>query len=254
MRSTLVKPSIICRRAFDPLWQARPPSASAVEQAKPAGWTWRELHPRAYLGTLKEFYRDPLSWLALLVSTVMLAYVGGLAMFWTHAGLLGELGPAISPTVHWLLDSTLGFVGLSPAVAVIMPATLRFACAPRRRGLDAEERLRPVAFAMVAGGLFTLATVPGPIVHDLLVGRGTWLANRITELVGGDVTATTPVASAEVSQVVSIGTQILIGLPTYVALVWLSLMAVRGLVRSRRLRAADATGPQRALETVSLDR
>lgn len=36
----------------------------------------------------------------------------------------------------------------------------------------------------IGGILFALATAPGPIVHDHLVGRGTWLAGELTKLWG----------------------------------------------------------------------
>jgi hypothetical protein len=242
MRSTPVKTSITCRRAFDPVWQATSAAQPATGRATPASWTWRELHPRTYCRSLLDFYRDPLSWVALFVSTVILAYVGGLVMFWVHAGMLGELGPAISPTAHWILDSTLGFIGLGPAVAMIMPFALRYASAPRPRSMTTEERLRPLAYALLGGGLFTMATVPGPIMHDLLVGRGTWLANQVTVLLGGAPSAVTP---AEVSEVASIGSQVLVGLPTYIALVWLSLVAVRALVRARRSRSGAGAAERR---------
>src|SRR2546427_9303862 len=79
----------------------------------------RELRPVAYGRMVMEFYRDPLAWFGLFVSVLILAYGGGAVMFVLHAVVLGELGPAINPVSHWILDSTLGFIGLAPAAALI---------------------------------------------------------------------------------------------------------------------------------------
>jgi hypothetical protein len=57
----------------------------------------------------------------LALCAIALTYGGGAAMFWFHAIELGEGGPAISPWPHWGLDSTAGFLGLTPLIAVIVP-------------------------------------------------------------------------------------------------------------------------------------
>jgi len=67
------------------------------------------------------FYRQPLAWVALLVSTLLLSFGGGAVMFWFHAVLRGEQGPAIGYVDHWLLDSSLGFFALTPVLALICP-------------------------------------------------------------------------------------------------------------------------------------
>src|SRR2546421_385549 len=79
------------------------------------------VRPRALVRFYVDYYRAPLAWFGLLVTLLVVAYAGGAVMFILHAGVLGELGPAISPVEHWVLDSTLGFVGLAPVVALIAP-------------------------------------------------------------------------------------------------------------------------------------
>ncbi|MCW3043247.1 MAG: hypothetical protein JWL57_1405, partial [Actinobacteria bacterium] len=62
---------------------------------------------------LRSLYAEPVAWVALVVTAGVLAYAGGAVMFWFHAIYRGEQGPAISPWYHWLLDSSLGFFGLT---------------------------------------------------------------------------------------------------------------------------------------------
>jgi hypothetical protein len=203
--------SITARQVFDPT------DAPAVGQFP--------VTPRALVRFYVHYYRAPLAWFGLLVTLLVVAYAGGAVMFVLHAVVLGELGPAISPMAHWALDSTLGFVGLGPVVALIVPvagwAAVRVAGA-----------VRPLPFALVGGTLFALAAGPGPIAHDLLVGRGTWLADRVTGLLGGDLSAG-HVHGDAVPQVLSIGAQLAVGVPTYVALMWASLALVRAALRHR---------------------
>src|SRR5262249_5942779 len=133
----------------------------------------------------------------------------------------------ISPVAHWALDSTLGFIGLGPAVALIVPLA-GWITTP---GVGVGGR--PGAFAAVGGVLFALATAPRPIAHDLLVGRRTDLANKVTVLLGGPVHAGHATGDT-VPQALSIGLQIAVGVPTYVLLVWMALRTVRVVVRHRR--------------------
>jgi hypothetical protein len=229
------------RRAFDPdamIIETGPESpAIAVER-----WSLRELGPVSYLRVVRDFYSDPLGRVALLVSALFLTYVGGIVMFVLHAQILGELGPAILPVEHWAIDSTLGFIGLTPAVALILPGIVRFASAPRRPAYNITGRLQPARYALVGGALFALATAPGPLVHDLLVGRGTFLANHATSLLNGGTPTMAGMEMSEISPAMSIGSQILVGLPTYALLMWVSLVSVRALARaSRRLQAAQST-------------
>ena len=59
-------------------------------------------------------------------------------------------------------------------LAVILPIAVTIA--NRQTG-----KLSGAYYAMVGGTLFALATVPGPVAHDKLVGRGTWFANQLTQ-------------------------------------------------------------------------
>src|SRR5947209_10982272 len=170
--------AISARQAFDPVVD---PSGSLLRTGELARRACREMRPVACGRMLLDFYREPLAWFGVLVSTAILAYLGGAVMFVLHAEILGEQGPAISPVAHWALDSTLGFVGLGPAVALILPLA-GWLTTP-----GPGVAVRPGPYAAVGGVLFALATAPGPIAHDLLVGRGTYLANKATVLLGGSL-------------------------------------------------------------------
>ena len=218
------KLTITARQTFDPVVE---PIAVRYGAGSLTRRACRELRPTACGRMLLDFYRDPLAWFGVFVSTLILAYAGGAVMFILHAVVLGEQGPAIGPAEHWALDSTLGFVGLGPAVALIVP--LAGWITTPGVGLT----VRPGAFAAVGGVLFALATAPGPVAHDLLVGRGTYLANKATVLLGGSVHAGHAAGDA-VPQALSIGLQVAVGVPTYVLLVWVSLRTVRAVVRHRQ--------------------
>ncbi|MFC0533827.1 hypothetical protein [Phytohabitans kaempferiae] len=181
------------------------------------------LTPRAYV----DFYRDPASRLGLLVTAVSMCYVGGIAMFWFHAIYLDEGGPAISWLVHWLLDSSFAFVALTPALALIMPLAVWVA----RAVAPASKRLIPWLYAAVAGTGFALVTTPGPIAHDLIVGRGTWVAEQVTSAVGDPSAPLPPVA--DYPPLAAMAQQLGAGVPLYVALMALTVLALRALLRPR---------------------
>jgi hypothetical protein len=154
-------------------------------------------------------------------------------MFWYHSYFLGEGGPAISPYLHWFVDSTAGLVGLTPVLFVILPIAARAAWDAAPRAKDgtkdvARAGVRPVSFMAVGGILFALATAPGPIVHDRLVGRGTWLAGEITKL-WGDGRPLSP--HHQLTPVSAVLTQEAFGLPLYPALLGLLLVAGTLLMR-----------------------
>ncbi len=232
MASQLV---ITARQVFHPPTTAPAAADRAVlARAYRAG---RALRPVACVTMLRDFYRDPLAWFGGLVSLLVLAYAGGAVMFVLHAVVLGELGPAISPVAHWALDSTLGFVGLAPLVAVTVPVAAWLVRA------EAEgEAVPALPCAAVGGTLFGLATAPAPIVHDLLVGRGTWLADRVTQVLGGPAgLGHQHVHGDGVPQALSIALQVAVGMPTYVLLLWLALRLVHAAVLQREaLRRARA--------------
>jgi hypothetical protein len=181
-----------------------------------------------------DFYRDPVSWLALVVSSVTLCYVGGAAMFWFHAVHLGEGGPAISPYAHWLLDSTVAFITLTPVLVVLLPAATLAAQALA----GGARSLVPWLQAALGGAAFAIVTTPGPIVHDLLVGRGTWLAQRATELMGDPSAPLVP--RHEYPVLASLTQQLGAGVPLYVLLMGLTVLVVRVLVGARQRQNAGA--------------
>jgi hypothetical protein len=175
-----------------------------------------------------DYYRDPLAVLGFAVSAILLIYVGGAIMFWYHAVLLDEGGPAISWYSHWLLDSTFGFVGLTPALLLIMP----LATIAATRASVLNPRAVPWIYSGLAGLLFALATVPGPIAHDMLVGRGTWLANQVTQAIGDPSAQLAP--GAEYPTLIAMTLQLGFAIPIYMALTAVSVIAVRRLVALRR--------------------
>jgi hypothetical protein len=192
---------------------------------------------RTLLTVVRGFYAEPVGWVALGVCTVLLTYGGGAVMFWFHAIYLGEGGPAISPWLHWLLDSTAGFLGLTPAIALILPvaAWLGTPSTDGAAGVPGD----PTALArcaLVGGGVLALVTAPAPLLHDALIGRGTPLADRITHLWGHGFEATGE--RQDVSAVVEMAQQVTVGVPTYVLLLGLGLFVVRGSIRLGRRAAA----------------
>lgn len=168
--------------------------------------------------TFRGYYRDPVAWLALLVTSVILSYVGGAAMFYVHSVYFGEGGPAISPYLHWALDSTFGFVALTPVVAVLLPLSTWLA-----------RRLPKWSFVVVLGVLFAIVTIPGPLAHDLLVARGTPISMVVTHLFGDPAMVMPP--PADHSALAKMTHQLAAGLPVYLVLSAVSFGLVRVLVR-----------------------
>jgi hypothetical protein len=179
--------------------------------------------PRHVYRLVRDFYRKPSSWLIFGITTVVLVYGGGALMFWYHSIYLGEGGPAISPALHWFVDSTAGLFFLTPVVVVVMPIAAR--TASRYTG-----KLSGAYYAMVGGTLFALATVPGPVMHDNFVGRGTWLANELTRM-WGDGQVLGP--NHHYTVPVSLSLQLAFALPVYIGLMWL-LWTGGAFARSRR--------------------
>jgi hypothetical protein len=171
---------------------------------------------------LRGFYSEPVSWLALVVTTTVLAYAGGGVMFWFHALYRGEVGPAISPWYHWLLDSSLGFFALMPAVLLILPAALWI----MQRTRQGSRLARTGRYVALVGALFAAVTGPGPILHDLVAGRGTWLARSAQSLFGVD-----PAVAHRHEVVHSLMSeslwQVALGIPVYIALACLGLVTIR---------------------------
>jgi hypothetical protein len=179
------------------------------------------------LRTVIDYYRDPLAVVGFAVSALLLIYVGGAIMFWYHAIVLEEGGPAISNFAHWLLDSTFGFIGLTPALLLIMP----IATIAATRASVLSPRAVPWIYSGVAGLLFALATTPGPIAHDMLIGRGTWLANQVTQAIGDPAAQLAP--GAEYPLLVALTLQLGFAVPLYIGLMAVSVLAIRSLVGVR---------------------
>lgn len=186
---------------------------------------WR-MDIRAPINFILDYYRRPSAWLGIGVTALIMIYIGGLPMFWFHSILLGEGGPAISPALHWFIDSTAG-LALAPILFVLLPYATRFATA-------APGAIASYRFALFGGGLFALFTGPGPWLHNTFVGRGTWLADQVTRLWGDDRSLPPFV---EVPIAMSMALQVAFGLPVYVALMWLVFHILRAIeARERSLR------------------
>jgi hypothetical protein len=189
----------------DRAWPGRP--SRAALSLVPAG-----------LCVLVDFYRDRTARTALLLTSAVLCYVGGAGMFWFHAVYLAEGGPAIPWQAHWLLDSSFGFLALTPALGLILPFATWVAQV-------AAPRPVPWLYAMVTGGLFAVVTIPGPLAHDTVVGRGTWIADHVTRLIGDPGTALGPVTHYPV--LAELAQQLGVGLPWYAGLTMLTLPLLR---------------------------
>jgi len=183
------------------------------------------------------FYARPIAWVALFVSAAFLTYGGGAVMFWFHAIVRGEAGPAIQNVHHWLLDSTLGFVALTPVLGLILPLAVWHA------GGTAEPRsaVRLWVYVAATAAIFTVFTGPGPLLHDAVAGAGTPLARIATRVFGEDSGAVTHgMHASSRSPVIEGILQLCVGLPVYLASTWLALGSVRGCARASR-RRTDAS-------------
>lgn len=211
------------------------PPLVAAEQAEPRT-PFR--FPRPRVGDLRrafvDYYRDPIAWLALAVTSVLLCYLGGAVMFWFHATYLGEGGPAISPYAHWLLDSTVGFIALTPVLAFLLPLSTWAAAALA----GSERSLVPWLQALLGGVAFAVVAIPGPIAHDLLVGRGTWVARTATQMLGDPAAPLLP--KHDYPLLADLTQQLGAGLPLYIALMGLAVLVVRVIVGARHRRNAGA--------------
>ncbi len=176
---------------------------------------------------IQAFYSRPLGWGALIVTSIFLAYGGGGVMFWLHAIYRGEDGPPIPDVWHWLFDSTLGFVGLTPILFFILPAALY---AVGRLGIGA--RLRAGAYVALVGMLFGVVAGPGPLLHGALVGRESFLGRTAVDIFGRDPEVAArnaeAIANTPLSSVIA---QLVVGIPVYAAFALLALVTVRALAR-----------------------
>ncbi len=178
--------------------------------------------------SVRAFYSRPLGWLALIVTTLFLSYGGGGVMFWFHAIYRGEEGPAIGNVYHWLFDSTLGFVALTPALFFILPSALYAIDRAHIR----SERLKAAGFVFVVGVLFGVVTGPGPFMHDTLVGRTAPLGRAAVRIFGYDSGVAAHNATAVHHSPITEGVlQVLVGAPTYILMGLLALSVIRRLAR-----------------------
>ena len=179
---------------------------------------------------VRAFYSRPVGWLALFVTSAFMAYGGGGVMFWLHAIARGEDGPPIADLWHWLFDSTLGFLALTPALLVILPLALTALGWARMR----NARVRAATHVVLVGVMFGVVTGPGPLLHNALVGRETWLGRLAVELFGtSPAVAARNAAATTPSDLSSVLVQVAVGIPVYVAAGLLALATVRTLARAR---------------------
>ena len=181
---------------------------------------------------LRAFYSRPLGWLALIVTSVFLAYGGGGVMYWFHAIYRGEQGPAINDWYHWLFDSSLGFAALTPVLFFILPGAL---WAISRAGVK-NAWLKAGGYVVLVGVLFGVLTGPGPLLHNALVGRGTALGRLAENIFGTEPSIVARNAHAGDHSLLSeVVLQVVVGVPVYILAGLLALLVVRAL-SSRRSR------------------
>lgn len=181
---------------------------------------------------LRSFYSGPLAWGGALVVSAVLAYAGGAVMFWLHAIYRREHGPAIGHVQHWMLDSTLGFIALTPVVFLLLPTVLWW-----RTRNEPTARLRLGAYVLLVGTLFAIVTGPGPYLHDRLVGAGTPLARLATSVFGIDPAVQADGMHAKDHSAISEGAlQVAVGIPLY------SVLTLGAVELVRRAQVTNATG------------
>lgn len=202
---------------------------------------WRALGLRAEV--VRSFYLQPIAWVSLLVSAVVLTYGGGAVMFWFHAILRQEAGPAIANPHHWLLDSTLGFLALTPLLGLLLPLAVWHA-----GGRASQTRARLWVYVVVVATVFTLSTGPGPLLHNALAGAGTPLAGLATRVFGEREEAVLHAMHARPHSPLAEGLlQLVVGLPVYLACTWVSLQVVRAGARiAHRGRRTNPSPPHTA--------
>lgn len=180
---------------------------------------------------LRAFYSRPLGWGAAILVSATLSYVGGGLMFWLHAVYRGEKGPSIGYWQHWLLDSTLGFIALTPVVFLLLPAVLwTLSWQGRRPG-----GVPTILYVVAVGALFALVTGPGPLLHNAIAGAGKPLANLATDVFGHDHDMALRHADAPERSALTEGViQVAVGIPAYSLLTLGSVLVVRNVTRARR--------------------
>jgi len=177
------------------------------------------LRPTAVAKLVFQYYRQPTSWLVLIITSLVMIYLGGAAMFWFHAIYLGEGGPAISPVLHWFIDSTAALL-LTPVLFIVLPLASRYAKV-------SPQDLSPHRFALFSGAIFAVMTIPGPFIHNTFIGRGTYLADMVTRSWGNG----RPVQPyTEYPLAIEALLQVAFGLPLYIALMWALFYSVKTML------------------------
>jgi len=204
---------------------------------------------RQLTATMTDFYTDRSSRASLLATALLLCYGGGIVMFVVHYVVRRECGPAINAGWHWLLDSTIGVVALTPLLAVLLPAA---ATILRRRTGTPPGRPPVGPYSVLVGAVFAVATAPGPFVHNLIAGAGRPLARLAVVVFGEDPAALAHNAHAVEHSAVSEGVvQLAVGLPLYIALTYVAFsMARGGAVGVDRPGSTDGQPPAVATATV----
>lgn len=186
---------------------------------------------------LTTFYADRRARHTLVTVALLLCYGGGTVMFGVHYTIRRECGPPINAGWHWLLDSTIGFVALTPLLIVGLPA---MAAVLRRGGARGWSSAVGI-YSVLVGSAFAVATAPGPYVHDRLAGQGRPLARLATSIFGEDATAMAHNMHGLQHSMISEGlVQVTVGLPVYIALTWLALRLAQvssGALDRRRVLA-----------------
>ena len=179
--------------------------------------------------SIRAFYSRPIGWMALIVTSLAVSYGGGGVMFWFHAIVRGEEGPAIANGYHWFFDSSLGFVALTPALFFILPTALY---AVDHTGVSA--RIKPALYVGLVGVAFGVVTGPGPFMHDTLVGRTAPLGKVAVDVFGYNTAVAAHNAQAVSHSAFTEGLlQVLVGVPVYILTALAALALVRSLARHK---------------------
>lgn len=157
----------------------------------------------------------------MIVALAFMAYIGGMAMFYLHAIYRMERGAPIADVWHWLVDSSLGFIALSPALFLIMPFVAK------------RFYKWPWLIPLIGGVLFAICTTPGPIFHGIFASEGGFVATTATRVFGPDpgviARGMQHLEEVEDSEIIECCLQLLVGLPVYVVLMYVAFAVNRGI-------------------------
>jgi hypothetical protein len=167
------------------------------------------------------------------MTSAILTYGANVVIFWFHAIYRGEQGPPISDVLHWLLDSTLAWVALTPLLFFLLPGALYIL----RRSQNRGSLGKATAYVVVVAVAFGLATGPGPLLHDKVVGAYSPLGRLVGEWLPHDSAVAARNATASEHSPLTEGLlQVLVGVPVYIVAGLSALTVLRALAR----RPSDA--------------